>query len=69
MPVEEHSSRGNSKGKGPEVGPSLACLRASKEASEAAVKDGGGGTVGGDCQRWEPDCARPQGPSMDSSFD
>ena len=40
---EEHSSRGNSKGKGPEAGPCLAWLRTCKEARVAAAVEGQGG--------------------------
>lgn len=40
---EEPSSRGNSKGKGPEAEPCLACLRTCKEASVAAAVEGQGG--------------------------
>lgn len=58
----EHSSRENSKGKGPE-----ARLRTCKEASLGAVE--GEERAGGDWQDPGPDCARPCGPSLDSSWD
>lgn len=60
-PQGEHSSRGNGKGKGPEAGPCLACLRTCWEA--------GVGRAGGVRPDTRPDRARPCAPSLDSSLD
>lgn len=67
MPGDKHSSRGNSKGKGPKAGPCLPCWRAFKEASMAAAE--GEGRVGREWARSGPVCTGPHGPLSDSSFD